>query len=368
MNEKKKFRFSGKSFMLTYKDWLRIEEIKLLLKKTKREFKLMIAHETGDERHPYKHTHCLVLLDKRIDTRNKSYFDIPDREHPHLKPVNTPKHFNHLVEEYLVKENCILKELEVDDYTYNKFVYMRQAIQECKTWAEVVNHNSVNISKCLNWAKECFSNKPKVNYSEHIVLRNWQKKVKERLMNQPDRNVLWICPGFNVGKSVLSNWLLDNYNTFFCNGGKNADIAHAFDNQEYAIFDLPKTMKDKDGKEFTPYKMMECFKDGRIFSPKYFSQWKRFKPCKVIVFANFYPNYDSMARDRWVIGEINTGEDDIVFKVVENVERVDEDVILKNDCWIQEFATLPQGDLNIIKGHPPLLVDNSDSEYISDFE
>jgi hypothetical protein len=49
------------------------------------------------------------------------------------------------------------------------------------------------------------------------------------------------------------------------------------------------------------YSLMESFKNGRIFSPKYESISKTFKPCHVVVFANFIPDHSKLSQDRWLV-------------------------------------------------------------------
>ena len=51
---------------------------------------------------------------------------------------------------------------------------------------------------------------------------------------------------------------------------------------------------------------MECFKNGKIFSPKYNSRRKRFDRAKVIVFANFMSDRSALIADRWDIINMDT--------------------------------------------------------------
>jgi hypothetical protein len=81
-------------------------------------------------------------------------------------------------------------------------------------------------------------------------------------------------------------------------GVANIDIAHAYNNETTVIIDLSRTQADKIDHI---YSLMESFKNGRIFSPKYESISKTFKPCHVIVFANVIPDHANLSQDRWLV-------------------------------------------------------------------
>lgn len=187
---------------------------------------------------------------------------------------------------------------------------LKRIIQGHNCWADVINDNDIvnQLHRVMTWAKEVFNHRPQQNFSQTIILRNWQIKVFDLLLNQSNRHVLWIYDeeGGN-GKSVLTNWLIDTQSAFFCNGGKIADVAYAYQNEYIAVFDLPRTCE-----EYTPYRTMECLKDGRFFSPKYTSCRKRFKPAKVVIFANFKPDRTKMSDDRWVIYDL---EDQVLANI-----------------------------------------------------
>jgi len=130
-------------------------------------------------------------------------------------------------------------------------------------------------------------------------LRTWQGIVVRKMEQQNDRKVLWIADEEgNHGKSWLGNWLMANKDAFLIEGGKVADIAHAFECQEWVAIDLTRAQAEK--AEYI-YSVIESFKNGRIFSPKYESSMKLFKPCKVVVFANWYPQKELLSDDRWEI-------------------------------------------------------------------
>ncbi len=61
----------------------------------------------------------------------------------------------------------------------------------------------------------------------------------------------------------------------------------------------------RDQEERFPYKLLEDFKNRRIFSTKYQSVMKRAISCKLIVFANFEPDKSKLSVDRWDVHHLN---------------------------------------------------------------
>ncbi len=128
-----------------------------------------------------------------------------------------------------------------------------------------------------------------------VTLRGWQEEVVERLENQTNRQVLWVCDTIgNTGKSYLSKWLFANKGAFEIVSGKTSDIAFAYGGQNIVIFDLSRQKQS-----YMNYSVIEHFKNGTMFSSKYESNSLRFKPPKVVVFANWEPDYSMLSKDRW---------------------------------------------------------------------
>ncbi len=75
-------------------------------------------------------------------------------------------------------------------------------------------------------------------------------------LSQEERKVLWYWEHVgNAGKSFLADWLEINRDAFVVTGGKFADIAYAFNYQEYIVFDYARDQEDR-----FPYKLLEDFK------------------------------------------------------------------------------------------------------------
>lgn len=131
-------------------------------------------------------------------------------------------------------------------------------------------------------------------------LKDWQAAALETLNAQSDRELLWVYDvSGGAGKSWMAKYLMVNYHAFVCTGGKKSDVAHSYDCQDYVVFDFSRTVED-----YVSYDVIECFKNGILFSSKYESNVKVFRPPKVVVFANFKPKMSAMTSDRWHIQDL----------------------------------------------------------------
>lgn len=129
-------------------------------------------------------------------------------------------------------------------------------------------------------------------------LRQWQRWAYDRLEQQDDRKVLWIVDEKgNAGKTWLAKYIMATKKAFFMQGGKAADIAFAYNSEPYVVVDLT-----RDKEEVINYSVLESFKNGIIWSPKYESGYKLTPGgAKVIVFSNWKPDKSKLSEDRWDI-------------------------------------------------------------------
>lgn len=140
---------------------------------------------------------------------------------------------------------------------------------------------------------------------ESARLTHWQHEVVWSLTCQDDREVLWIYDIVGgQGKTFLSSYLQITYDCFVVGDGKSSDIAHAYDSEHYIVFDYSRCRS-----ESVSYALIEHMKNGRVFSGKYDSEVKytRGGYGKVVVFANFEPDFTMMSRDRWNVFELKEG-------------------------------------------------------------
>lgn len=143
----------------------------------------------------------------------------------------------------------------------------------------------------------------------------------------PDRAILWYynteapkrAGGKGNGKSLINDWLAVNRGALCLGNAGTGDLAHSWNGERIITFNFTKTTE-----EYINYGAIEALKDGNIYSKKYDSGAKVFMKPWVIVFANFYPDTDSMMEDRWHIWEIEDGVDNVFEKYREGMVRYKE--------------------------------------------
>ena len=137
-----------------------------------------------------------------------------------------------------------------------------------------------------------------------VLLRPWQRGLTDELAERPDpRAVFWYHePRGNVGKSFMASYLAQSSDAIVFDGcKKGADVAYAYEGQRIVVFDLHRSRKKR-----VDYEIIEGFKNGRLFSPKYHSKVKLFAVPHVVVFANFLPDLRAMSADRWRLRKIGS--------------------------------------------------------------
>lgn len=168
-------------------------------------------------------------------------------------------------------------------------------ITECNSWQEVLALPNVGFQ--LNWAREVWHTRP-VSIDTVTDLRPWQQEEFTGLQAQDERTVRFIVDfEGGQGKTKLAQYMAKHLQAFYCTGGKTADIMHAFQDQEYVVFDLARCTSQ----EYWPYQTMEFFKNGMGFACKYASASRVFKPCKIIVFCNQEPDRSRLSDDRFSV-------------------------------------------------------------------
>jgi hypothetical protein len=152
----------------------------------------------------------------------------------------------------------------------------------------------------MNYRKEKSLEYMQEKYSD-AKLKEWQEEALKRIENQNDRQITWIVDfKGNTGKTFLAKHLLATKDTFYVQNGKCSDVAHAYNYEEFVVFDFTRSNEDR-----INYSVIESFKNGLIFSPKYDSTTKIFKECKVLCLSNFMPEMHKLSSDRWDIMELN---------------------------------------------------------------
>lgn len=137
---------------------------------------------------------------------------------------------------------------------------------------------------------------------------SWQKScldfvTKPISTEQSKREITWFIDyEGNNGKTFLAKFLVANHRAYYVNGGKRADIIHAWRGEQIVVFDFSREKADAmEGM----YGCIEQIKNGIAFSGKYESRVKNYPVPWVICFSNWRPDTDKLSDDRWGQGPYN---------------------------------------------------------------
>jgi hypothetical protein len=144
-------------------------------------------------------------------------------------------------------------------------------------------------------------NKPKMQCNLKD-LREWQDEAWKKLMNQSDRQILFVVDEEGgKGKSALAKHILTTTKSWACQGGKIGDLMHSYDTMvDYVVFDMARC----NNPDYFPWNFMENLKNGWFTSTKYNGGMKIFNPPKIVVFMNEMPPRNKLSSDRYEIYKI----------------------------------------------------------------
>jgi hypothetical protein len=137
-----------------------------------------------------------------------------------------------------------------------------------------------------------------------FVPKAWQQKLLDRLKDElEDRKIIWVWDSVgNKGKSRLARHLVSEHGAVILDG-KVADMAFAYKSEPIVIFDIARTQSEA---STHLYSFAERLKNGILFSSKYESGQKIFKPPHVIFFSNMpYPDEGTWSADRKEVISLN---------------------------------------------------------------
>jgi hypothetical protein len=316
----------------TYHSWDLLEKVKTLFGSVFKKNKTVVWRlweELGTTGH--KHTHILVFSLKKLDWNNcdMNKFNLEGLKHYNFKPVKTKEHYlncyNYDHDKKGNKANVLYDTLKGDEYEY--LATVKRLIQSCKTWKEVVNTPEIDhtLKRFSKYCREVFDNKPddyKYSlYDDYEKLRPFQSSILEMLEGNPHkREVIWIYDKKGgKGKSELTAHIedADEYDAMCCEVNNYKEFAYLYNKEGVVIFDLARTNKDDDGKDYTPYRIFESLKSGRITSTKYNPVRKRFRPPHILIFSNYLPQFEEMSLDRWSLYTINSRYELVKRKITE---------------------------------------------------
>lgn len=336
-----KFRFQNKFALLTYRFHLNKQPyIDWITRKVKSISFIRLAHETGDPKMPYEHTHVVIDFGKTFQTRNCRFFDydhVTEDEngeedtvivHPHIKKLLGKKAFED-GKRYIAKEDPANADLLI-----NKKEFWIETVMKASGPLEAlkaINANPTDVSGVLaivNMSKTDFRTKPE----PEIELRPWQQELHDELLREPDdRRVIWLYDKVgNSGKRILAEYMEDKYdNKFIATGdlGTARDGATLIHNHLLAgwrpggIF-INFTRSTENHERM--YEYLENLKDRRVTGQKYSGRVIKFDMPHVVVTANFLPRFECMSLDRWDVRVI-----DLNAEGVHTMKRLKRKIIVK---------------------------------------
>lgn len=262
-----------------------------------------IAHETGNIRIPYHHSHVFVDFGRQFHSANARVFDLKEL-HPNIGPISYQKHLNR-VYKYMCKEdhsNDDMKTWVTESHIQDIWDHdtLQSAVKQCAL-KDVMNTIAA------------YNLKPKLPNTPRDWEFEWQYELEIRVTttSQPRRQIWWYQDNLGgAGKTDFCIGMLDRYpkDTYvFTQFGGAKDTAtiiiNALNNGwsgKYCIIDLPRAAETK-----SIYEPLESIRNGMITAIKYQGSTVRWDSKWVIVMANFPPEFGVMSADRWVIYDMS---------------------------------------------------------------
>ncbi|UBZ25024.1 replication-associated protein [Chicken proventriculitis-associated circular virus 10] len=316
--EDKNFYFQSKYALLTYKyhidkecyiEWLRNKNISFGT--------CRLAHETGDEKTPYEHTHVVINFVKRFQTKKCRFFDytgclkdgtLEEDIHPNIKILSSSKAFDDALI-YIAKEDPDNEDLKPKKGNN----WVKEVMDEKELTTALFNHakkpsDVSGIMAVHNLKKTDFRINSKDRY-KNLVLYDWQSQIEQKLLeDSKDSNILWICDevGQN-GKTSFGKYMRDKYEDDFVILQDLGNTYHASTiiynmltagwKQKGIFINLTRIVED----HTRIYAYIEQIKDGEITVQKYSGKPIQFDPPHVVILANWLPKVTSLSLNRWEI-------------------------------------------------------------------
>jgi len=134
-------------------------------------------------------------------------------------------------------------------------------------------------------------------------LRDWQAALNQKLNLPPsDRIIHFVVDTVgNTGKTWFAKYYSQLHDDVqILESAKKADMAHAINTSTRVLF-VNVTRQQQDHFQ---YSFFEALKDGMVFSPKYESRMRYFKPVHIVVLMNQDPDMKLLSADRYKIVEL----------------------------------------------------------------
>lgn len=325
-------RPQGKAWLLTYKGWLDLKRLVVMLeRKTKPLAMWAAAHETGES--GYKHTHVFLWMTKILRPTNARWADYGE-VHPNIALVKNNKKNRDRVIKYVLKDepNADHKycSVSVEDDQADVLERIEASENKAEAIKEVCANGNYKTALAVSTLYDIIGgSKPRKRVD--LDLRPWQNEIVEIVKTKPDdRHVYWVTDikggagKTKLGKFMKSEGLSYTIKTSNCKDGalQLKKLVDKEGERRAVIFDFPRQFEERG----SFYTLIEGIKDGEISSDKYDSELVEFyEDIHVIVFANFWPDVHKMSLDRWRIYEIV--ENELVKRSVDEVIRFNTETI-----------------------------------------
>ena len=314
--KKVRFRLQSKRMLVTYKHHLRKADYEKWIRTKGPITFVRLAHENGDEKVPYLHTHVLVEFETPRDWSSQRCLDYTqDGEsiHPNIKTLRSKGDFER-AQNYIAKEDPENSDLKRENRkTMLDVVKNADSFQDLMAYTLSKDEDSWKHANALKtlWDNAGFVRIPKMSWTPQ---KDWQKELIQMVEEKPDpRTIIWIFDRKgNMGKTMMSKWFYSEDPQKWAiakDMGTSRDSATIVQNwlrtgwNGYGVIvDLPRAAEKCQSRMYT---YLEEIKDGFVTATKYSGGTCVFPSPHLVVFANWPPYVRAMSLDRWNIYEIS---------------------------------------------------------------
>lgn len=304
----------GVNFFITFTEGHVKEELSKRFPDIEEIRQYIMCDETGASGEANNHSHAVLVMREAINfTDFKKWWDL--YELPTYGDIESCKNLKQAFK-YCSKEDhkCDFAAIDADYLHLHTTSYLASLRYKNLTptsypYCRLMGAQRREFEERFRAWKMIETQEEGAKQNEEVELKRWQKSTLNLMKNQDDRQVLWIKDDEgNSGKSFLATYLLRTGEAFVVEGGSTRDLSYAYTEQPYVIFDFCRSQK-----EFVNYHIIEAFKNGRMFSSKYQSSLRIFKPAKVVCFANFEPDWKKLSLDRWCCLDMTDNKMSLVY-------------------------------------------------------
>lgn len=351
-----KFRLQGKKYMITYKTHLDKNKFREWLNLKRPCTMLYVAHETGDTKNPYEHSHVLIEFEKAVNWTGADCLDY-EGIHPNIKGIKTKKHWENSII-YMTKEdksNTILNDMAEKCNGFADWIWnstdLHDALRKCEKAGDVMG------------IKMMWDNKPtdidEPHKTKHVPCEPWELKLIEIFKTEANyRNYYWIFDSEGLMKKSAFSAYCEDFLGALCmddvrsgarlaqnvkNGIKNGWRCNK-PGGNIIIIDLPRGAICED-----LYTSIERLKNGRMTMNMFDGGRLVFHPPHVVVLSNERPLLSASSKDMLIIWDI-TKKSQVEYDVL-NSSKKNIGEFFSDDLSPQQKTDLRVANENLIGMH-----------------